>query len=110
MVMNIELLSKIKNPKRSAICFFLICAFVYFAFHAIVGNRGLLAYFKLSESFAESVKKLDELKAQRLEIEHKVNLLKSSIDLDMLDQEARRVLGVAMPDEKVFVPEIDDKK
>ena len=93
----------LRTKKRAAFNGILIAIFIYFVFHAIVGNRGLIAYFQLSNTMAESASTLDKLKAERLELEHKVNLLKSSIDLDMLDQEARRVLGIAHPNEKVFV-------
>lgn len=75
----------------------------YFIFHTIGGNRGIIAYFKLNQQIEKSNIELDVLKAERIDLEHKVTLLKSPIDRDMLDEQARKVLGVAGPREKVFV-------
>lgn len=76
---------------------------MYFIFHAIAGNRGVIAYLRLNDNIESIVKEADALKTERIELEHKVNLLKSSIDLDMLDEQARKVLGLAKEEENVFV-------
>ena len=91
-----------KYKKRTAINVILIMVFFYFMFHAVAGNRGLLAYFQLSKAITDMTPIVDELKLERLELEHKVNLLKSAVDLDMLDQEARKALGLASEKEKIF--------
>lgn len=83
-------------------CLILLILF-YFIFHTIAGNRGVIAYFQLNQKIDKSNMELDILKAERIDLEHKVNLLKSPIDRDMLDEQARKVLGVARPGEKVFV-------
>lgn len=83
----------------------LLCIFVYFVFHLLYGNRGIVAYFKLNQKITTATEELDILRAQRLELEHKVNSLKTeSLDRDMLDEEARKSLGLAGDKEKVFVP------
>ncbi|MES2214728.1 MAG: septum formation initiator family protein [Pseudomonadota bacterium] len=95
------------SKKKVALHIFLLSLLIYFVFHAVAGNRGILAYFKLNKKLEESSVELDHLKAERIELEHKVRLLKPPVDLDMLDEQARRVLGVAKPNEKVFV--VEDK-
>lgn len=98
-----RLIGNIKNTKYTFINFLLFALLIYFIFHAIAGNRGVIAYLRLYDSIEKLEDEVKTLKAERIELEHKVNLLKSSIDLDMLDEQARRVLGVAKDDEKVFV-------
>jgi cell division protein FtsB len=39
-----------------------------------------------------------------LQLEHHVNLMRGeSLDLELLDQQARKILGYASPDEKVII-------
>ena len=50
--------------------------------------------------------KLNSLRVERLEIENKAKLLRpESLDKDMLDEKARNVLGVVLPNEQVFKKE-----
>lgn len=100
--MNKFLLNILSDRKLMFNLLILLILF-YFIFHTIAGNRGIIAYFKLNQKIEKSNTELDVLKAERIDLEHKVNLLKSPIDRDMLDEQARKVLGVARPGEKVFV-------
>lgn len=93
----------INNHKRLLINSLLSLLLIYFIFHSFYGNRGIIAYFTLSQKLEKSYSELESLRAERVELEHKVKLLRpESLDQDMLDQEARRVLGIASPKEKVF--------
>lgn len=77
---------------------------VYFIFHTIYGNLGIIAYFKLNQKLEKAYENLENLRVERIEIEHKVKLLRpESLDKDMLDEQARNILGVAAPNEQVFV-------
>lgn len=92
--------------KKLFLHYILIGVFLYFVFHALYGNRGILAYFKLHTKIDHAAQELDVVRAERLELEHKVNSLKTeSLDRDMLDEEARRGLGLASEKEKVFIPD-----
>jgi cell division protein FtsB len=76
---------------------------IYFIFHSIYGNKGIIAYFKLSQQLEKTYSDLETLRAKRVEIEHKVKLLRpESLNQDMLDEKARQVLGLASPKEQVF--------
>ena len=93
----------INNYKRLLINTTLSLLLIYFVFHSFYGNRGIIAYFTLSQKLQKSYSELEGLRAERVELEHKVKLLRpESLDQDMLDQEARRVLGIASPKEQVF--------
>ena len=92
--------------KKQLVNGILMAVLLYFIFHAIYGNRGIVAYFQLNSTVSDAEKELEELKAERLEIEHRVKSLKSeSLDRDMLDEHARKRLGVAGEKERAFIPE-----
>lgn len=81
-----------------------IMALVYFTYHAISGERGLLAMIELNQKVEQSKKQLDSVLSEKVTIEHKVKLLSdASIDLDMLDEQARRHLGYAKEGEIVLI-------
>ncbi len=80
------------------------CLFGYFVYHAIEGDRGIMAWLRISQQFAESKGTLARLVGERQEIEHRVALLSpSSIDPDLLDERARLMLNVAEPDDRLVI-------
>ncbi len=97
-------LSLLPDIQRYARALALAFVVFYFAFHSISGERGLVAWFKESRRLESLEAELAALSQQRLALESKVQLLApSSIDPDMLDESARKVLGLARPDEVVIL-------
>lgn len=85
-----------------------ICAVLYFAFHAIRGERGLLALRQLSHRVELARLEYNDIKAQRMALENKVKLLHpDSLDPDMLDERARIMLNYGLDDEIVVMPDIE---
>ena len=80
--------------------------FAYFTFHAVQGDRGLLAWVQLKQQISHATADLDASAAERKIWEKRVALLGSNrLDPDMLDERARRVVGLGRKDEIViFVP------
>lgn len=77
----------------------------YFLYHAVQGERGVVAYAALSEQARMADLRLARLHAERLEIEHSVTLLRpDSLDLDMLEERTRAVLNL-VDDDDVLVHE-----
>lgn len=82
-----------------------ICAVVYFAYHAVQGDRGLIAWWNLKQRVANAREVLDEITVQRKVLEHRVNLLHpESLDPDMLDERARVMLNYGHADDKIIFP------
>lgn len=82
-------------------------AVCYLAFHALNGDRGLYAYLKQSRHLESSQEELQSLVAKREELENRVHLMSSeSLDLDLLDEQARRVLGSAGENEIVILLDV----
>lgn len=84
----------------------LLLLLVYFGYHAITGDRGLLALMHLSKEVDESRNNLDQIVADKLTLEHRVSLLRDeSLDLDLLDEQSRKLLGYVGKDEVIYMPE-----
>ena len=76
----------------------------YLGFHAISGERGLLALFTESRRLEALKAELAEVTVRREALERKVHgLSDSSLDLDLLDEQSRRVLGMGGKDEMVVL-------
>jgi cell division protein FtsB len=77
--------------------------FAYFSYHAIQGDRGILARFGLEQEIAQAEATLAELRARRAHLEHRASLINpEQVDLDMLDERARAMLNYAEPGEVVL--------
>jgi cell division protein FtsB len=105
--MELNMLREFRNGnfkyKALTINGLIILLLTYFIFHALYGDRGILAYFKLNQKIEKSLAELESARLERLEFEHKVNLLRpQSLDIDALDELARKTLGVSNPNEQVF--------
>jgi cell division protein FtsB len=83
---------------------FSILLIFYCAYQAINGERGVSALFYFSKKYNNLKEEIETLRAERLSIENKVNALKSeSLDIDLLDEQARRVLGYAHEGETIYI-------
>jgi len=81
------------------------CVVGYFIYHSIEGDRGLMAYLRLTERLTDARAQLEEVQGERQGLERRVKLLRSdNLDPDMLDERARRVLNYSRPDE-IIIPD-----
>jgi cell division protein FtsB len=79
----------------------------YTLYHLFQGNRGLFSLFKLKQIVKEEQIILEKLTNEEEIIKRRINLLRpQSLDLDMLDEQARRVLNAAS--ENDVIVEADD--
>jgi cell division protein FtsB len=89
--------------KRATLPLFGVLAMFYLGFHAVSGERGALALFKESRKLETLKAQLEEVKVEREALDKKVRLLSdSSLDLDLLDERAKFVLGMAGKNEVVY--------
>lgn len=89
----------------------LLFVIFYLCFHAVSGDRGIIAWFKAKHQLEALEIELAEAKKQREVLSKRVDLLSGSeIDHDMLDEQARRVLGFARHNEVVVLQNQEDKK
>ena len=75
----------------------LIC---YLSFAALQGEHGLFSLLKVEAEEDQLQERLSALRAERAVIENKTERLSAGqLDPDLLDEQARKVLGLARPDE-----------
>ncbi|MDP2620250.1 MAG: septum formation initiator family protein [Hyphomicrobiales bacterium] len=73
---------------------------LYFAYHAVVGDNGILAWRDQQREEVRLQKELAGARARRLALEHRVTLMRpESLDPDMLDERARENLNLAHPND-----------
>lgn len=81
-----------------------VTAVCYFAYHAVNGERGLVAWHVLEQQVAEARAAADNARAQRAQLELRAMLLHPQrVDQDMLDEWARRVLNYGQADETIIL-------
>jgi cell division protein FtsB len=87
-----------------------VSIFAYFTYHAVEGDRGLLAWLQLQQEVESAQGELAKVSRVREALAHQTELLRSeAIDPDMLDERARAVLGLMRKDEVIIVtPPADD--
>lgn len=94
-----------KRPTLGAILYFAICFSlgVYFTFAAVQGDYGLFQRLQIQ---AEKAELQDDLKTYQIavaELENKTRRLSDTfLDLDLLDEQARAILGMVRADEIVI--------
>jgi len=76
----------------------------YFSYHLVQGDRGLLAWLRLTQELKGAKVQLASLDAERTALDRRVSLLRPEhIDPDMLDEQARATLNLAGPNEIVIM-------
>jgi cell division protein FtsB len=97
--------------KRAIGSLFCVLILFYLAFHTVSGERGVFALMRESSKLDTLKTELAEIKTKRESLEKKVQKLSSgSIDLDLLDEQARHVLGRAGKDEVVIFLDEESKE
>ena len=76
------------------------CLAGYFVYHAVQGDRGIVAWMQLNQQIRVADDELSKTDAARQEMEQRVALLSNtSLDLDMLEERARVMLNFAHPED-----------
>ena len=75
---------------------------LYFSYVAIFGNNGLKSYIDLEFEIIELNNNFNSLQKVMHELEIKTSKLSNNLDLDLLDQQSRTVLGLIRNDEIII--------
>ena len=76
---------------------------LYFSYSALNGQYGLFNKFRYQAEEAVLLKKLNQIRIVNSQLENKVHRLsKDYLDLDLLDQQARKILGLAKSNEIII--------
>lgn len=87
--------------KRNSL--FLALLFFYFSFHLVSGERGLLAYAKLKSEIDAREQQKAKMQTEKETLANRVvGLRAESLDLDLLEEVARKDLGYSKKDEVIY--------
>ena len=89
-------------PRQILVSLFCLFALGYFAYHAIVGKRGLEASSRLIERSRQLGPEIERLEAIRTRLEQEVRLLDAA-DPDIVEELAIELLGFVRPGDRVVV-------
>ena len=80
-----------------------VLGLLYVGYQTVQGERGVLGWIERSAEVERTSAEVAALAAERQKLERRVSQLRSdNLDLDLLDQEARRRLNLGHPDEEVL--------
>ncbi len=80
-----------------------VCLLVYFVYHIIQGDRGILAWRRLQTQIEVAESKLNTVKAEQESLERNVRLMRpDSLDSDMLEEQAKEKLNFVHKDEVII--------
>ena len=89
-------------PRQILVSLFCLFALGYFAYHAVVGKRGLEARSRLIERSRQLGPQIERLEAIRTRLEQEVRLLDAA-DPDIVEELAIELLGFVRPGDRVVV-------
>ena len=100
-----EVLHEIKDRTRLiALPVALFCLVAYFGYHAVQGERGLLAWLAVNQELSQARAMQTALADERGALERRVILLRpDSLDRDMLDERAHAILNYGSKDEVIIL-------
>jgi cell division protein FtsB len=90
------------RPRQILVSLLCLLALGYFAYHAVVGKRGLEARSRLIERSRQLEPEIERLEAVRARLERDVRLL-GARDPDIVEELAIEILGFAKPGHRVVV-------
>ena len=96
---------RVARVRYRTIIVLLTCALglLYVGYQSVQGERGLFGWVERSDAVERVRAEVDALAVERGHLERRVSQLRSDhLDLDLLDQEARRLLNLGHPDEQVL--------
>ena len=89
--------------RQNLLGIFCFCLFAYFTYHAAFGTRSYFRLLTLERETAGLSTLYDDLHAQRLDIEDRVIRLRpASLDVDLLEERVRLVLGYSRANEQIL--------
>ena len=90
--------------RHAVVPFLFACAAVYFGYHVVEGDRGLIAWLRVSQEIERAEAGAAQRGIELARLGHMVALLRpNGLDSDLLDERSRMVLGLAHPDEIIIL-------
>lgn len=83
--------------------FFFTIIFIYFGYHLVTGSNGIISFFKEKAKLKQLTIELNQVEEKKTSLENKAyKLHPKSLDVDLLDEQYRRVTGNIKPNEVIY--------
>lgn len=93
-----------RKAKQLSGTLFLTAVVFYFSYHLISGDNGVQSMIKMEQRLKIAYVDLDRVELKKMKLEHKVEMLSSnSLDIDLLDEQVRKLLGTALNNEIIIL-------
>lgn len=93
--------------RRSVVPIVGILVLTYFVYHSIEGDRGLRAWYKLDREIEMAEARVSQSRDVHAGWQRKVNTMRpDSINSDMLEEQARRLLNLVDPNAIILVDDV----
>jgi cell division protein FtsB len=90
--------------RQNMIAFIGVCLCFYFGYHLLAGERSYLRLASLNYQIDKTSVALEQTKADRAALEEKVVMMRpGSVNRDLLEEQAQKILGYRYKDEKVII-------
>lgn len=91
-------------PLKFFVSLILVSLCFYFYWQAVYSRKGVINYLRLSKQLKVDYNQLQNIKAEKLFLENKIDLLsQNGLDLDLIEELARQNLGIANSIETVII-------
>lgn len=81
----------------------ILTVFCYIIFHIVYGDRGVISLLQYNKKYQKALSELELTKIERQKLQNKVELLKTdSIDVDLLEEQAKKSLSVTKENETII--------
>lgn len=81
-----------------------VCIAGYFVYHIVIGGRGVISWTILSREANDLESELTKVKKENEFLNNKIKGMRSdSLDLDLLEEQAQRILGFCYPEDTIVL-------
>ena len=81
-----------------------VCIAGYFVYHIVIGGRGVISWTILSREADDLESELTKVKKENDFLNNKIKGMRSdSLNLDLLEEQAQRILGFCYPEDTVVL-------
>ncbi|MFC1659672.1 septum formation initiator family protein [Pseudomonadota bacterium] len=95
-----------KNKNLIFFCIISLCIILYFTYHTFSGKYGLISYLYQAQYLEDKKIILNKVETEFENKQNKVSKLKTnSIDMDLLDEKSREILGTSKTNEIIIYDE-----
>ena len=93
-----------RTVQKYALQTIIVCFVMYFLYHLIQGGRGIMTLRALETRLATASTELSQLKQAHDRLENRVHLMRpESLCPDLLEEQAKIILGYKHPEEKIVL-------